>query len=82
MIFTNKGNIAIDGSVEEIMADFSWICTKLKESNEIGKEKLDYAYNLGLKSDEELDKENQKISEEVNKLFEDLIKDLFGDIGK
>ena len=82
MIFTNKGNINIDGSVEEILADFSVICKNLKKSDKVGKEKLDYAYNLGLKSDEELDKEKQKISEEVNKLFEDLIKDLFGDIEK
>lgn len=82
MIFTNKGDIAIDGSVEEILADFSLICKGLKEEDKIGKEKLEYAYNLGLKSDEELDKEKQKVSEEVNKLFEDLIHDLFGDIGK
>ena len=69
MIKTEKGSITINGSVTELMADFSVITNSLYKNltevidEEYAREKLEDSFERGFKDEEEVVKENKTMKD-------------------
>lgn len=81
MIKTNKGEITIEGSLSELMADFSIITNSLYKNlakeidEEFAKMKLEDSFQRGFKSEEEVNEEN-KMMKDLLHLIKKLVKDV------
>lgn len=92
MIKVNKGNVQISGNVLQISDEFSMLVhllLKMKMESgipeEIAKDMLRHAFETGLKSEEEIKKEADKIRSEIHvntpemsKAISDLLDSIFG----
>lgn len=92
MIKVNKGSVEISGNGLQIMGEFSTLVHLLLEMKvesgtpeEIAKDMLRHAFETGLKSEEEIHEEAEKIKSEihmnateVSKAIADLLDSIFG----
>ena len=92
MIKVNKGSVEISGNGLQIMGEFSTLVHLLLEMKvesgtpeEIAKDMLRHAFETGLKSEEEIKKEADKIRSEIHvntpemsKAISDLLDSIFG----
>lgn len=81
MIKTEKGNITVNGSVLELMADFSIITHSLYKNlaeeidEEFARMKLEDSFERGFKSEEEVVEEN-KTMKDILHLIKELVKEV------
>lgn len=80
MIKTEKGHIELEGDLHEILADISVIAGNLKKIG-FEKEWVEYAVNIGFKTDKELSEMARRAKKSMKELdrMEKFLKIMFGD---
>lgn len=69
--------IEIKGTKPNLMKALAYLVSNMLEKTNLSKEEISYAVKVGLMSDEELEKEKNRNTEELKTKVEKLIKQIF-----